>query len=127
MPLWVTLFKDPLLAEFFKRWQFRNRFARLLVQMTHPLFLSATFCKLLLNAKAFRKLAGHLVDSLAFEAWFDRLIGENHIRHIPAGGIQCEVHLLRSGTVRQQNIRVFRRGGHMAVDDNDHLALLIIL
>ena len=54
MSLWVALFKDPLLAEFFKRWQFRNGFARLLVQMTHPLFLSTTFCKLLLNTKAFR-------------------------------------------------------------------------
>ena len=127
MPLRIALFKDPLFTEFFKRWQFRNRFARLLVEMAHPLFLSTTFCKLLLDAKALRQLAGHLVNSLAFESRLDRLIGENHIGHVAAGGIQREVHLLRGGAVRQQNVRVFRRGSHMAVDDDDHLGFVLIL
>ena len=95
------MLKDALFTELFERGQFRNGFARLLIQMTHPLFLSTTFGKLLLDAQAFRQLAGHLVDSLAFETWFDRLIGKNHIGHVSAGRIQCEVHLLGSGAVRQ--------------------------
>ncbi len=109
VPLWVALFKDPLLAELFKRWQFRNRFPRLGIQMPHPLFLCTAFSKLLLNAKTFCQFAGHFIDGLTFKARFNHLIVENHVRHIPAGCIQCKVHLFGSGAVRQQDVSIFRR------------------
>ena len=109
MPLRIALFKDPLLTELFKRWQFRNRFPRLGIQMPHPLFLSTTFSKLLFDAKTFCQFAGHLIDSLTFKARFNDLIIENNVRHIPAGCIQCKVHLFGSGAVRQQDVSIFRR------------------
>ena len=127
MTLRVTLLEDALLAESIEIRQFGNRFPRLLIQIAHPAFLSPAFGKLLRYPHAFRQLGGHLIDGFAFETRFDCLVGKDDIGHIAAGGVQREVHLLRGGTVRQQNIGVFRRRRHVAVDDHDHFALLIVL
>ncbi|SAD19771.1 Uncharacterised protein [Enterobacter hormaechei] len=77
--------------------------------MAHPLFLSTPLCELLLNAKTFRQLGRHLIDSFALEARFDGLVCEDHIGHVAAGGVQREIHLLRGGAVWEQNIGILRR------------------
>ncbi|SAJ83572.1 Uncharacterised protein [Klebsiella aerogenes] len=100
MTLRVTLLEDALLAESIEIRKFGNRFTRLLIQITHPAFLSAAFGKLLRHPHTFRQLGGHLIDGFAFETRFDSLVGKDHVGHIAAGGIQREVHLLRGGTVR---------------------------
>ncbi len=123
----VTLFEDALLTELLKGRQIRNGFTRLFVQMTHPLFLRPAFGKLLFHAKTFRQFAGHLINRLTLETRFNRLVSEDNVRHVPAGGIQRKVHLLRSSAIRQQNIGVFCRRSHMTVDNDDHFAFLVIL
>ena len=92
------------------------------MKMTHPPFLSAPLGKLLLNAKALCQFGGHLIDGFALEAWLDGPIGEYHVGHIAAGGIQRKIHLLRGGAIRQQNVGIFCRGGHVAVDHHNHLS-----
>ncbi|MNE04955.1 hypothetical protein D3C80_975030 [compost metagenome] len=101
MPFGIALLKHALLAERVEIRQFRNRFARLLVQITHPTFLRATFCELLLNAQTFRQLSGHVVDGFTLKAWFDDLVGENDVGHVAAGSIKGKIHLLRGGAVWQ--------------------------
>ena len=126
MTLRVTLLEDALLAESIEM-KFGNRFTRLLIQITHPAFLSAAFGKLLRTTPPYVSLTRWIIDGFAFETRFDSLVGKDHVGHIAAGGVQREVHLLRGGTVRQQNIGVFRRRRHVAVDYHDHFALLIVL
>ncbi|MNN63196.1 hypothetical protein D3C81_1785580 [compost metagenome] len=108
MPLRIALFEHPLLTEGVKIRQFRHRLAGEFIQMTHPPFLSAAFRELLLNAETFSQFRAHLVNGFAFEARFNCLVGKDDVRHVAAGGIQREVHLLRGGAVRQQDIGIFR-------------------
>ncbi|MOA22349.1 hypothetical protein D3C78_1429000 [compost metagenome] len=109
MPFGIALLKHALLTERVEIRQFRNRFARLLVQIAHPSFLRATFCELLLDAQTFRQLSSHVVDGFTFKPRFDDLVGENDVGHVAAGGIKGKIHLLRSSAVRQQNIGIFSR------------------
>ncbi|SLO41179.1 Uncharacterised protein [Klebsiella pneumoniae] len=127
MTLRIALLIDALLTEGVEIRQVGNRFARLLIQIAHPAFLGTALGKLLFDAQTLCQFAGHLIDGFAFKARLDGLIGKDNVGHVAAGGIQREIHLLGGGTVRQQNISVFRRGGHMAVNDHNHLAFLVVL
>ena len=108
MTLRIALLIDALLTEGVEIRQVGNRFARLLIQIAHPAFLGTAFGKFLLDAKALRQLAGHLIDGFTFETRLNGLVGKDDVGHVAAGGIQREIHLLRGGAVRQQNIGVFR-------------------
>ncbi|MNS41886.1 hypothetical protein D3C72_742530 [compost metagenome] len=127
MPFRIALLEHPLLAEGVKIRQIWDRLTGQFVQMTHPAFLSAAFGELLLNAEAFGQFCRHLVNGFTFEARFDHLVGKDDIRHVAARGIQREVHLFGGRAVRQQNIGIFRRRGHVAVDHHYHLAFFVIL
>ena len=81
----------------------------------------------MLNPHALRQLGSHLIDGFALKTRFDGLVGKNHVGHVAAGSIEGKIHLLRGGTIRQQNIGIFRRRGHMAINDHNHLALFVIL
>ena len=97
------------------------------MQIAHPAFLSAAFGKLLLHAHAFCQFRGHVINRFALKTRFNHLVGEDDVGHVAAGSIQREVHLFGSGAVRQQDIGIFCRRCHVAVDHHDHFALLIIL
>ncbi len=123
----IALLIDALLTEGVEIRQVGNRFARLLIQIAHPAFLGTAFGKLLFDAQTLCQFAGHLIDGFAFETRLDGLIGKDNVGHVAAGGIQREIHLLGGGTVRQQNIGVLRRRGHMAIHHHYQLALFVVL
>lgn len=109
MPLWVALLKIPCLRNSSnvgssgiasRDWAYRCRIHSSCVRP------SVNCCS---TPRRFASFAGHFIDGLTFKARFNHLIVENHVRHIPAGCIQCKVHLFGSGAVRQQDVSIFRR------------------